>query len=124
MKPYNTERLVRGKLGEMFGTKFKKAKLIIGYDSKKLPLIHEFDLISERKDIIGEIKSGKCSRENYKLALVDCMYLSKIRARMKLMVFTEKKLYEYFKEKSEGLISSDIRAILLEPDVPLETTIS
>jgi hypothetical protein len=124
MKPYNTERLVRGKLGEMFGTKFKKAKLIIGYDSKKLPLIHEFDLISERKDIIGEIKSGKCSRANYKLALVDCMYLSKIRARMKLMVFTEKKLYEYFKEKSEGLISSDIRAILLEPDVPLETTIS
>lgn len=119
MKPYKTERLVRDKLGEMFGTKFRKSKLIIGYDSKKRPQIHEFDLVSENMDIMGEVKSGKCSRTNYNLALVDCLYLSKIKARIKLMVFTDKELYKFFKDRSEGLIANDIRAILFTPHTDL-----
>jgi len=112
MKPYEIEKLVRDKLGETFGTKLRKRKLVVGYGSTKIPKIHEFDLVSEDMDIIGEIKSGKCSRTNYSLALVDCVYLSKVEARIKLMVFTDKRLYEYFKDNSEGLISSDIRAVL------------
>jgi len=125
MKPCSIEKLVREKLGEMFGTEFRKSKLITGHDSKKRPQLHEFDLISENMDIIGEIKSGKCTRTNYNLALVDCLYLSKIKARTKLMVFTDKELYEYFRDNSEGVISKDIRAILVLPytdlkPIPLE----
>ena len=121
MKPYEIERLVRGKVGEIFGTKFKKAKLMIGNDPNKLPIIHEFDLVSKSMDMIGEIKSGKCSRANYKLALVDCMYLSKIEARTKLMIFTDKKLYEYFKDNSRGLISNNIQTILITPNAYSKT---
>jgi len=129
MKPCSIEKLVREKLGEMFGTKFRKNKLITGYDSKKRPKLHEFDLISENMDIIGEIKSGKCTRTNYNLALVDCLYLSKIKAATKLMVFTDKELYEYFRDNSEGVISKDIRAILVLPytdlkPIPLEKQVN
>lgn len=129
MKPCSIEKLVREKLGEMFGTKFRKSKLITGYDSKKRPRLHEFDLISENMDIIGEIKSGKCTRANYNLALVDCFYLSKIKATTKLMVFTDKELYAYFRDNSEGVISKDIRAILVLPytnfkPIPLEDQVN
>ena len=65
MKPHEIEKLVRFKLGEMFGTKLRKGKLLVGHDSKKRPKIHEFDLISDDMNIIGEIKSGKCSRRNF-----------------------------------------------------------
>jgi len=92
MKPCSIEKIVKEKLGEIFGTKFRKGKLITGYDSRKTPQLHEFDLISENMDIIGEIKSGKCTRTNDNLALVDCLYLTKIKARTKLMVFTDKEL--------------------------------
>lgn len=117
MKPYETEKFVREKLGEMFGTTFRRGKLITGCDSSKRPKIHEFDLVSEKMDIIGEVKSGKCSRNNYNLALVDCVYLSKIKACMKLMIFTNKELYDYFRYNSQGIISNDIRAILVTTNV-------
>lgn len=115
MKPYEIEKLVRSKLAEMFGTKFRKGKLIIGCDSKKIPQLHEFDLISEDMNIVGEIKSGKCTRTNYNLALVDCLYLSKIKAQTKLMVLTDKQLYNYFKERFKGVVGNNIQAILVMP---------
>jgi len=119
-----TENLVRIMLGEMFGSKFRKRRLVIGYDSKKRPKIHEFDFVSEDMEIIGELKSGQCSRTNYNLALVDCVYLNKVKASIKLMVFTNKSLYEYFKDNSEGVISKDIRVILITPNVYLKQLIS
>lgn len=121
MKPYETEKFVREKLGEMFGTTFRRGKLITACDSAKRPKIHEFDLVSEKMDIIGEVKSGKCSRNNYNLAIVDCVYLSKIEACMKLMVFTDKDLYEYFRYNSQGLISNDIRVILVTTNVEADS---
>lgn len=122
MKPHEIEELVRVKLGEMFGTKFRKGKLLVGHDSKKRPKIHEFDFISEDMNIIGEIKSGKCSRRNFSLALVDCFFLSKVEAQTKLMVFTDKELYDYFKDNSEGLINNNIRPILVVPNTYLLKT--
>ena len=117
MNPYQVEEFVRTKLGEMFGTIFRKQKLLVGYDSKNRPKVHEFDLVSDDMRIIGEIKSGRCISENYRSALVDCFYLSKVKAQTKLMVFTDKKLYEHFKDNSEGLIGNNIRPILILPHV-------
>ena len=113
MKPYEVEKAVRERLGEMYGTRFRRGKLIIGDRSEGEPQIHEFDLISENKTIIGEVKSGKCTTTNYNLALVDCFYLSKVEARVKLMVFSDKELYEYFRDRSQGLISGGIQPILV-----------
>jgi hypothetical protein len=124
MKPYEVERVVRERLGEMYGTRFRRGKLIIGDKSRGEPQIHEFDLISEDRSIIGEVKSGRCSTTNYSLALVDCFYLSKVKSRMKLMVFTDKELHDYFREKSLGLISADVQSILISIAEIREATIS
>ena len=67
MKPSDTERLIRNFLGKMLGVSLKKHKLIIGYDSKNKPQIHEFDLVSDDMSIIGEIKSGRKSRKRSRL---------------------------------------------------------
>lgn len=107
------ERVVGKRLGEMYGTQFRKRKLIIGNRSKGEPQIHEFDLVSENGNIVGEVKSGMRSRTNYNLALVDCFYLSKIKANVKLMVFTDKELYNYFRDKSRGLVSDNVQPILV-----------
>jgi hypothetical protein len=112
MKPYEVEKTVRERLGEMYGTRFRRGKLIVGDRSRGEPQIHEFDLISENRIIIGEIKSGRCSTTNFSLALVDCFYLSRVKAKVKLMVFTDKELYDYFRDKSRGLISSEVQTIL------------
>jgi hypothetical protein len=120
MKPLLIENNVRTKLGEMFGTEFTKGKLITGHDSKGKPKFHEFDLVSENTDIVGEVKSGRCTRRNYDLALVDCLYLSRIKAQIKLMVFTNKELYQYFTHNSEGIISKEIRPILVLPNDELK----
>ena len=112
-RSYNVEKTVGKRLGEMYGTQFRKRKLIIGNKSNGEPQIHEFDLVSEDRNIVGEVKSGMCSRTNYNLALVDCLYLSKIKADLKLMVFTDKKLYDYFRDKSPGLVSEKIQPILV-----------
>ena len=76
----------------MYGTSLKKRRLFVCGRSGGEPQIHEFDLVSEDRKIVGEIKSGKCSTTNCSLALVDCFYLSRLKARVRLMIFTDKEL--------------------------------
>lgn len=121
MKPHEIEEFVRDRLAEMYGMNFKRAKLVVGHDSGKRPQIHEFDLVSENVNIVGEIKSGRCSRTNPNLGLVDCVYLSKIKARTKLMIFTNKRLYGYFKQNSAGVVSKDIQAIFVDVEPQMKT---
>jgi delta-aminolevulinic acid dehydratase/porphobilinogen synthase len=121
MKPQETEKLVRNKLAGMFGMSLRHGKLVIGHVPGKIPQIHEFDLVSENVEVVGEIKSGRCSRTNYNLALVDCVYLSKVKARTKLMVFTDKRLCEYFKQNSAGVVSKDIQVIHVATDARVQS---
>ncbi len=117
MKPFDKERLIREFLEKMFGASLKKRKLVIGYDTKNKPQIHEFDLVSDDMSIVGEIKSGSKSRNNFTRALADCFFLDKVeKCRKKLLVLTSKEFYGYFKAHSEGLISSEIDVVL----VPIE----
>jgi hypothetical protein len=121
MMAHEIEEFVRNKLAEIYGINFKRAKLVVGYAGKR-PQIHEFDLVSENVSMVGEVKSGRCSRANYNLALVDCVYLNKIKARTKLMVFTDRKLYEYFRQNSKGVVSKDIQTIFIDAEVQIKTT--
>jgi len=113
MKFNDSERLVREFLKEMFGASLSKRKLVVGYDSKNKPQIHEFDLVSDDMNIVGEIKSGRKSRDNYLRALADCMFLSQVKAKKKIFVLTDKNFYRYFKTNSEGIIAKDIELILV-----------
>lgn len=100
----------------MFGTSLRKRKLVIGYDSRNKPQIHEFDIVSDDMGIVGEIKSGRKSRGNYLGALSDCLFLTKVKARKKLLVITDRRFYGYFKVKSEGVIPSNIEIMLIRPE--------
>ena len=103
----------------MFGTLLPKRKLVIGYDSKNFPKIHQFDLVSDDSEIVGEIKASKKddSGVNYDSALADCFYLTKVKAKKKIFVLTDHEFYKYFKEKSSGIIPNDIEIIF----VPVES---
>lgn len=116
MKPSDTERLIRSFVGEMLGVSLKKHKLVIGYDSKNKPQIHEFDLVSDDMSIIGEIKSGRKSRGNFLGALSDCLFLTKVKAKKKLLILTDKEFYAHFKVRSEGVVSKNIEIILIHPE--------
>jgi len=99
----------------MFGASLPKRKLVIGYDFQKFPKTHEFDLVSDDAQIIGEIKSSKSiSEASYKAALVDCLYLTKVQAKKKILVLTSEMFYNYFKQKASGVISSEIDVILIK----------
>jgi len=123
MRPNDLERFVRKRLEKMFGVPLHKRKLVVGYDSNGKPQIHEFDVVSDDMSIIGEIKSGKCTGSNYNSALVDCVYLSKVKTKSKMLILTNKEFYEYFKHKSEGIIGKDISIIHIAPEVSPEKVI-
>lgn len=123
MRPNDLERLVRRRLEKMFGVRLQKRKLVVGYDSNGKPQIHEFDVVSDDMSIIGEIKSGKCTGSNYNSALVDCLYLSKVKTKSKMLILTNREFYEHFKDKSEGIIGKDICVMLIVPEDFLEKII-
>ena len=114
--PLGKEQIIRSFLEGVFGTSLRKQKLVVGQDSNKKPQIHEFDLVSNDMRIVGEIKSGRRSRANYLGALSDCLFLTKLKAKKKLLVLTNNEFYQYFKTNSEGIISPAIDVMLLHPE--------
>jgi len=108
------EFLARKKLEDMFGIPLPKRKLILGYDSEGFPKLHQFDLVSKGLDIVGEIKSGRNITTTFRVALNDCLYLSKVKARRKILVLTDKVFYKYFKSKADGIIPSDIEVVFIQ----------
>lgn len=115
MKPSDKERLIRDFLTVMFGVSLKKRKLVIGHDFNNKPQIHEFDLVSDDMSIVGEIKSGGKSRGNYLGAMCDCFFLSRVKAKKKLLVLTDREFHAYFKVRSEGVIPNNIDTMLIPP---------
>ncbi len=110
MNPRDIEHIARKKLEEMLGVSLPKRKLVVGYDSKRFPKIHEFDLVSDDKQIIGEITSTTRAFDG---TLRNCIFLSKIKAKKKILVLTDKKFYESFRLKYEGILSRDVEVLLL-----------
>ena len=105
MNPRQVERIVREKLEEIFGLSMPKRKLVVGHDSKNFPKIHEFDLVSDNRQIIGEITSTKRAFDR---TLKNCIFLSKIEAKKKILVLTDKKFFQSFKSKYEGILPNDV----------------
>lgn len=113
MHPRDIERTARKKLEEMFGVSLPKRKLVVGYDSKSFPKIHEFDLVSDDRQIVGEITSTTCG---YDKTLKDCIFLSKTKAKKKLLVLTSKKFHKSFRLKYEGLLPYGVEVLFLNID--------
>ncbi len=114
------EPYVRNNLQKEMGCNF--------YDKdKKLILItggtHKFDIVSLDKSIIGDIKSsqlrsnGKIGTGAIKSVFFDIYMLTLIKAKKKIMVFTDTEFYNLFKRRSVGKIPADVKIVLVElPD--------
>jgi len=114
MKPLEKEKFVRKRLEEMLGVPLPKRKLIVGY-LKNFPKIHEFDLVSDDVQIVGEVTSSK---GDYRGALTNCVFLSKVKAKKKILAFTNANFYVSFKSRYEGILPNDIEMMLIRLDFP------
>ncbi len=117
------ERMVRNLLEEKFQKKFytrrKDRTLIVGYRSNGEEIKHEFDLVSEDKNIIGEVKSAKYTKKHHSNTrlfriLGACKYLELVKAKKKLLVLTNKKMHEIIKHDLDGLITPNIEVSYMD----------
>lgn len=112
------ERAVREKLSRELGMSLKNRKLVLGRNSDGEEIKKEFDLVSPDEALVGEIKSykfankttGKAGYNTTRKArlLAACFYLEKVNARTKLLILTNKKLYDVFMSSEGCLIHKSI----------------
>jgi hypothetical protein len=116
------EERIREILSREFNTQVRKGKLVIGYRSDGSAIVHEFDIVAKTEEglIIGEVKASRYGTEarfittKFHRVLTACLYLGKVKAARKLLILTERKFYERFKEQSDGLIDNDTEVRLIE----------
>jgi len=123
MKEYREEEeRIREILSRELNTHVRKGKLEIGHRSDDSVIVHEFDIVAKTKEglVIGEVKASIYGNEarfittKFHRVLTACIYLGKVKAVRKLLILTERKFYERFKEESDGLIDNDIEVRLIE----------
>lgn len=88
--------------------KLTKQKIPIGKNRKG----KEFDLVSDDRHVVIEVKSFKFDNETTKKSgyastrkprlIAACAYLDKVDAKRKILVLTDKELYEQFKRDMDG----------------------
>ena len=116
------EQRVREILSRELNTQVRKKKLEIGHRSNGSIRKHEFDIVAKTPEglVIGEVKASRYGNEarfittKFHRVLTACVYLGKAKAVRKLLILTERKFYEMFKEESDGLIDEDIEIRLIE----------
>ena len=122
-KGFDAERKVRKRLEEGFQKKLYTGRndrtLIVGHRSNGEAIKHEFDIVSEDKSIIGEVKSYKYTKKahantRFPRVLEACRYLEMIPAARKMLVLTNEETYKVMQHDLDGLISSDIKIIHID----------
>jgi len=113
--PLQKEAYVRKVVGGELGVVFRKQRLQL----KTGKAWHEFDLASDDCSIVGEVKSDKYTEKGYATirfprAILACRYLELVEATKKLMVFTDRKFYQRFKQDADGLLIDNIEIRLVE----------
>jgi len=109
------EKKVKKVLEREFNMPLTKRKLIIGKNSNGEEIKKEFDLVSEDKKIVVEVKSYKLENETTKKAgytttrkwrlIGACFFLSKVkRATNRILALTNKERYSQFIKDIDGLI--------------------
>ncbi|HEX8889523.1 MAG TPA: hypothetical protein VF779_10120 [Pyrinomonadaceae bacterium] len=127
MTPQEIERKVRKLLEIEYSTSLPETRLVIGRKSNGEDCYHKFDGVSPDKEMVFEVKSNQVKpSEKYpagryfssiKWVLVgDVYYLSRIRAKTKLLVLTDKNLYEIFCRDMDGILPEDITIIYRNPE--------
>jgi hypothetical protein len=123
--PLEKEHAVTQILERKWGTKLIKKRLPVGIRSNGSSIFHEFDVVSVNKNFefdnnfVGEVKSDKLGSENgyrstrFCRMITACFFLQKVKAKRKMLIFTDKEFHDSFEKDIYGLLSADIKIELI-----------
>jgi hypothetical protein len=101
----NVENYVRRKLKTEFGMSFEKKVLRVGSKKDNSAAMHEFDAVSPDGSIVVAIKTttwGKNPGAKPNALYVDLYFLSRIKAKKKFLILTNRDTYKGFLKISDG----------------------
>jgi len=120
------ERKVRELLQEEYHSPLPKKRLPVGTKSNGEKRYHEFDGVSPDQKIIFEVKSNQVTATKAKPAgryfsaikwalLGDVYLLSRVPAQTRLLVLTDRTLFDICREDMDGLLPENTQIIYRNP---------
>jgi hypothetical protein len=122
MDRFGIEHAVRLRMADRLGVPLEKRKLVVGVRADRSQRHHEFDGVSQDGQTVIEIKTNKLNstpgkpKGRYDSAIkpaltLDLYMLSRIRAGTKLLVLTDRPLFEVCSPDMDGLLTHDSRIV-------------
>ena len=122
MTPLQKEKAVRDILSEEFNIPLSKKSLVVGTKSNGRIKLHEFDCVSPDESIVAEVKSNELKTTPQKpngryfsaikwALLGDIYMLSRINASTKLLVLTNKPLFDLCSQDMDGILPQNTKII-------------
>ena len=120
------EQKVREILQEEYQSPLPKKRLAVGTKSNGERRYHEFDGVSPDQNVVFEVKSNQVTATKAKPAgryfsaikwalLGDVYLLSRISAQTRLLVLTDKTLFDICREDMDGLLPENTQIIYRNP---------
>jgi hypothetical protein len=108
-------------IGEQYGVELRKRRLAVGTKADGSERFHEFDGVSPDCQIVIEIKTNKLdtsirARGRYDSAIkqaltLDLYMLTRIRAKTKLLVLTDRPLFDLCSLDMDGVLARDTQIV-------------
>ena len=117
----SVEGRVRVLIGERYGVELVKRTLVVGTRADGSERHHEFDGVSADRQVVIEVKTNKLDtsvrpRGRYDSAIkqaltLDLYMLTRVNAKIKLLVLTDRPLFDLCIRDMDGLLSPDTQIV-------------
>jgi hypothetical protein len=122
MERLSHEDRARRRIGKQFGIQLVKRKLAVGIMADGVQRLHEFDGVSPDGKVAIEVKTNELRatpgkpRGRYDSAIkqalaLDLYVLSRVSARTKLLVLTDRPLFDVCSRDMDGLLAPDTQIV-------------
>jgi hypothetical protein len=104
-------------LQNAFQSRFSKKSLQVGIKSDGRPALNNFDLVSEDRQIVAEVKAHRMTVSGNKPSgkIADtfkaCGMLERVKANRKFLILADELFYKVFKQYSDGKIAKEIEIV-------------
>jgi hypothetical protein len=122
MERLSLEDRVRQRIAEKLGVQLRKRKLAVGVTAEGVRKLHEFDGVSPDDQLVIEIKTNELRatpskpRGRYDSAIkpalvLDLYLLSRLNAKTKMLVLTDRALFDLCSRDMDGLLAADTQIV-------------
>ena len=116
------EAIVRQWIAERLGTQLVKRTLVVGTGANGSERHHQFDGVSPDGQVVIEVKTNQLKvtpghpKGRYDSAIkpalvLDLYMLSRVTAKVKLLILTDRPLFDVFSQDMDGLLAPDTRIL-------------